>query len=435
MAINLSKIATDLSHKDPQIQTFALISVTRLSPTLVDDSSQVRGLAGRLDELIRSDNPDVVFLARKASNHLRAHFRALLGDDGGPRPAGETDPARMSREELLAAAFAPDVDPMRLASLVVRLVDKGRPEDLDRLAPLLKHANDRVRSNTLEVFVRHGNAAHVELVRPLASDPSNRVRGTALLALDRLGGDGVPEALIAMLQLPAISMRETAVWVLSQVDKPWASVLLVKALEDPYDGIRLRAVRALAKYPTKESVRALKTAANDMDINICEAAAESLRSLKVLIQNRAETAAAKGSEAPAPAAAPAAAAPAPAAAEAAAPPVRPDPAEARGALHRELGTAIYQLCRLNLVTHERLDASFYEILRYQDFLRAYLVKRQKAGAEAPDAPETIRQLQGKITQSFVELGRIAEELVRTKAIKIPADRQAEVDSIMSRLAG
>lgn len=433
MAINLSKIRGDLGHRDPQIQTFALISVTRLAPNLVDDQSQVKDLFGQLEGLIRSDNPDVVFLARKATNHLRAHFQNQLGG-AAARPRGGADPATMQQRELMDEIRGCE-DPQRLSALVIRLVDRGGPEDLPDLAPLLKHENDRVRSNALEVFARHGDLTHIDLVKPLARDPSNRVRGTAVLAMDRFGSSGAKDALEEMLGLSAISMRETAVWVLSQLERPFVAPLLIRALDDPYDGIRLRAVRSLAKYPTKESVRALKAAMNDIDINICEAAAESLRALKVLIQGAQE--ARRQSEAAAQAEAPAPAEPVPAPAPAESAP-SPAPAAASGAeklpVYRDLGTSIYQLCRLNAVTHESLDATFYEILRYQDFLRAYLLKKQKGGApDGSEAAEAIRKLQLRIAKAFVDLGQTAESLLRSGEIRVPSDAQAEVQGLLARL--
>lgn len=438
MAINLGKIQTDLGHADPQIQTFALISVTRLSPNLVDGEEDIGDLFERLEGLIRSDNPDVVFLARKACNHIRAHFRQALGESRPRTPPRDADPASMSREDILASLPGCD-DPQRLSALIIRLVEVGATADLDQLAEYLRHGNDRVRSNALEVFVRWGDEAHIERVRPLAEDPSNRVRGTAILALDRFGSPGVPEYLGAMLQLPQISMRETAVWVLSQIDKAWVAPLLVRAMEDPYDGIRLRAVRALAKYPTKEAVRALKQAMNDIDINICEAAAESLRALKLLIQG----AQAARQKAPEPAREPETEV-APEAREetgAGSSPAAEAPAEAAPrpnhlAAFRDLGTAIYQLCRLNAVTHESLDKTFYEILRYQDFLRGFLIQKQKMGeAGGPDLTDKIRQLQARIAKAFVELGEIAERLLGEGAIRVPPDQQAVVESILARVRG
>jgi hypothetical protein len=438
MAINLGKIQGDLGHADPQIQTFALISVTRLAPNLVEGEEEVRQLFSRLEQLIRSDNPDVVFLARKASNHLRAHFRGALGEARPrPRPGKDANPATMKRVELLAS-LAGCEDPQRLSSLIIRLVEHGSSEDLKVLAGYLKHSNDRVRSNALEVFVRWGDASHLPLVRPLAEDPSNRVRGTALLALERFGDPRVPEYLAAMLHLPQISMRETSVWVLSQIDKDWVAGLLVRAMEDPYDGIRLRVVRSLAKYPTRESVRALKQAMNDIDINICEAAAESLRALKLLIQG-AQAARQKETGAEQDLVQVEATKPVEAVASQPQPEIQEAAADSRvvrekqSAL-RDLGTAIYQLCRLNAITHESLDETFYEILRYQDFLRGFLIQNQKSGeAGGGDLTDKIRQLQVRIAHSFVTLGEIAEGLLSKGDIRIPSDQQAEVGGILARI--
>lgn len=453
MAINLAKITSDLGHTDPQIQSFALISVTRLAPNLIDDPPNVRGLYSRLEELIRSPNPDVVFLARKASNHLRAQFRQMLGEDEAPRPVSEIDPASLDRGGLIAALKRDDLPETLISSLVIRLVDKGDADVLPELARFLRHGNDRVRSNALEVFVKWGDSRHAELVKPLAGDSSNRVRGTALLALDRFDVD-VAESLGAMLRMPQISMRETAVWVLSQIDRGFACGMLIRSLEDPYDGIRLRAVRSLAKFPTRESVRALKAAMNDIDINICEAAHESLRALQVLIQGRVEAQRAKAQpeaqaqaqpQAEAAASPRAEAAPAQAQTPAEATP-SPTPPAASGAavgeagegpVLRELGTVIYQLCRLNAVTHEQLDSTFYEILRYQDFLRAYMIKKQKQerdGAGGEGAGDAIRQLRGRIEKAFLELGRIARNLIGEGLLKVPADKRAEVDGVLAKLA-
>src|SRR5688572_10127475 len=78
MAVKLDKIYQDCSHPDPQIQTFALMSITRLSPSLVDAPDQIEKILDRLRALTASKNPDVVFLARKAVNHLEASFKAYL---------------------------------------------------------------------------------------------------------------------------------------------------------------------------------------------------------------------------------------------------------------------------------------------------------------------------------------------------------------------
>src|SRR5437016_2290308 len=99
MAVKLDKIYQDCSHPDPQIQTFALMSITRLSPQLVDAPDQIEKIVDKLKQLMASKNPDVVFLARKAVNHLEVQFKQYLQKapppPPPPSPAEEVTPKPM----------------------------------------------------------------------------------------------------------------------------------------------------------------------------------------------------------------------------------------------------------------------------------------------------------------------------------------------------
>lgn len=454
MAINLQKIRADLSHPDPQIQTFALMSITRLTPQLVDRQEEIRGIYTRLQELVAADNPDVVFLARKACNHVDSYFEVEKYAEGA---RSSQNPADMSREELLAVLEAPKVEETYLSSVVSEFLRKGLPEDLPRLERLLAHPNARVRANAVEVFAAKGNGSHVPLLQPLLRDKNNRARGNVILALARLGYDRVSEPIEAMLEMSVISMRETAVYVLSQLNAPFVQGLLIRCLADPYDGIRLRAVKALARIPSRETVMALKRSLNDMDISVCEAAMESLRHIKALVERRRQaptppppsttdgipSASSASSSDPGPSVERDGAgsegevvdvdsieAPAP---EAATPPQGSSNAGAEAELIRELGTEIYQLCRNNHLTHEELDNVFYEILRYQDFLRAYLVKKQKGETDEIDGNRAIAQLQERIKQSFSLLGRRTLELVGQGELEIPTDTGGKAIQLLERV--
>ncbi|MBI2945630.1 MAG: HEAT repeat domain-containing protein [Candidatus Wallbacteria bacterium] len=464
MAVNLAKICADLGHPDPQIKTFALMSITRLSKQIVDAPSEIREIAARLRPLSSSDNPDVVFLARKASNHIDQHFKECLADAGpqavpppppavpaepppaaaepaaqavaaappapAPAPVLEVpkDPSTLDRPELLKwLGKAPT--PTFLASLLIQIASKGKSEDLEAVRPLLAHEDDRVRANAVEVFERLAAPGQSSSIVPLLSDRNNRVRGNVVMALARFDHPAVPGTLAEMLDSTAMSMRETAAFVLSRIDKPFVEELLLKALSDPYEGVRMRATRALARYPTRPAVLALKRMLNDLDINICEAAAESLRSIKALLQS--QRAAAESASAATPGAAAAElAAPEPPAPQAAAPVAAPAPlpqpaptSSSLEELQRSLGTEIYQLCRLNLITHESLDSIFYEVLRYQDFLRNYMVKR--GDPEDETRKSAIEHLQEKIKSSFGLLGRQAFELLAKDQLAVPAQQEGE----------
>ncbi|MBI4860781.1 MAG: HEAT repeat domain-containing protein [Candidatus Riflebacteria bacterium] len=585
MAIKLEKIYQDCQHSDPQIQTYALMSITRLSPQLVDAPEQIRQIVDRLKVLVNSPNPDVVFLARKAINHLEVQFKAYLGKPGQPvpqagahppplappssphaapvpvrvvpppppppagarppsadpldqpvpraepatslaatpvpvarpvapspppapppppaepQPPPQPRPARELSRDQIVPLLATTTDHVYLASLVIALVAKGKAEDLDMLRPLLTHPDDRVRSNSVEVFQAHGAPEHVGLLLPLLEDRSNRVVGNACMALARLDHAAVPKKLLWMLRNSLISMRETAAYVLSTLDKEYVEPLLVLAAADPYEGVRLRSVKSLGRFATRESVNALKNALNDMDINICEAASESLKQIKAALQARreqAEAAARAQAEAEVRAQAEAAArarsealalaqseAHARAAAEAArlaaeeqaraaagpaiepsprAPkepdlptpeeitpeppvsiadqPATPAPAEGspeavrvaeRDAVLKEIGTLVYQLCRSNLVTNELLDGIFYEILRYQDFLRAYQTKAAQGGDESVRA--AIGKLEEKVRGSLSNLGRQAAQLFKDgtiQLVQLPEKEKVAIQELLIR---
>jgi hypothetical protein len=547
MAVNLAKICADLAHPDPQIKTFALMSITRLSPQIVDSPAEIREIAARLKPLSASDNPDVVFLARKAFNHIDSAFKDCLHEQPAaapaspmagshavflqaleapvvpvtvaatpvqtvaiepqpaavivlpteptpvaaaivispepapapavvavaaapvvvpaavpvaaaqvvtpaaappvvspaprtppprapaapPKPAGPPlpDAAALSRPELLDAITRP-LPTYYIASCLIQLASKGTTADLDALRSLLEHPDDRVRANAIEVFERLGVHHHIDWLVPRLADRNNRARGNAAVALAKLGYAGVEDTLRDMLAQSAMSMRETAVYVLSKIDMPFVEALLLHALDDPYEGVRLRATKALARYPTRPVVIALKRMLNDLDINICEAAAEALRGIKVLLQSQRAAAEAalplapeKVEPAPPP---PTAAAPAPVPASA------PEKAAQLDELYRGLGTEIYQLCRLNVLTHENLDSVFYEVLRYQDFLRNYMVKR----GDPEDATRTsaIEHLQDKIKASFTQLGRQAAELLQRQQLQLPAREGEPVRKLLAELA-
>ncbi len=485
MAINLQKIQSDLNHGDPQIQTFALMSITRLSPQLVDSVQEIQAVYDKLQSLIKSNNPDVVFLARKATNHIDTVFRPYFKDLGKREGGPPQDPRTMSREELLRTIDS-SLEHKYVASLVMRFIEVGQREDLSALRQFLQHEDDRVRSNTVEVFESLGDSNYVEDIKPLLSDRNNRVRGNAIMALVKLGHTDVRRNIEEMLCMGMISMRETAVYVLSQLKLPFVEELLIKASADPYDGVRLRATKSLGNFITRRAIVRLKQLMNDIDINICEAAVESLRTIKrtheELKNQRTQEVQAPPQPVAPPAPEPAPVAPPPAPEPvpeetvvpqkaAPAPPPEPMPTtppqaqfidesevepapgdeelevveetpppapragspEAQKAeVLRELGTEIYQLCRMNEITHESLDNVFYEILRYQDFLRAYLVKKQKGATSDVNPRAAIEQLQSKIKDSFAELGRCAADLMDKGKLRISEEHAESIGSLINQ---
>jgi len=534
MAINLNKIHSDLNHDDPQIQTFALMSITRLSPELVNSAEEVQSIHGKLSELVLSENSDVVFLARKAINHIDSVFKPYLKETQPKVPVNQ-DPQTMSREELLIVLDSA-LDPKYLASVAVRFIAVGKHDDLSSLTPFLRHENDRVRSNVVEVFETHGSMQQVDLIKPLLADPNNRVRGNAIIALVAMGYDDVGNDLNKMLCMGMVSMRETAVYVLSCLSLPFVEKLLVKATSDPYEGVRVRATRALSRFVSPVAITRLRQLMNDIDINICEAAIESLRKIKASHEANKRGKVSQSSEEKQKLQKP------PSPVQESTPAVNEHKLTSKKAEEldivqqhsisssvqpleqsssdildrhdedildrhdedildrhdediddsnlvtshpdsdiennnqatvyddsdiddsmerkiivsealessddlssleatelekhvkfRELGTSVYQLCRTNSLSHHVIDTIFYEILRYQDFLRAYLSKKRDVenGGNDNESKHAIKQLQLKIEEAFVKLGEAAFSQINNGSLDVSGNN--EIIAIVAEL--
>jgi len=76
MALKVNRIIEDLSDSNVEIQILALTTVPRLSPDITIEPSEMVALNSQLASLASVDNPDVVFLARKAQNFLMNRGRA-----------------------------------------------------------------------------------------------------------------------------------------------------------------------------------------------------------------------------------------------------------------------------------------------------------------------------------------------------------------------
>lgn len=118
-----------------------------------------------------------------------------------------------------------------------------------------------------------------------------------------------------------------------------------------------------------------------------------------------------------------------------APEAAPSPRSHEGDLlslaYRDLGEVVYNLCRNNYITNELLDGLFYEILRYQDFLRAYQSKQSKMEDAAQKA--AIEKLEEKIRTAMIGLGRQAASLFNNAQVPIPEKERPQVQGILERV--
>lgn len=539
MAINLKKIARDILHEDADVQSLALTTIVQLSSSSIEDTADLVVLAEQLEKAVALPNEDVVFLARKAQNHVKGLLSEVgLSPAGAPagRPApeaGGAPPPGIDPESLRKVLRSPSGD-VELATAVSQMIAVGEPPDLELLRPLLKHADARVRSNAAEAVERVAEEKQTaELLAPLMADPNNRVRGTVAKILGRMGMPKISRYLEEMLSSPKVSMRESAVYALSHIRGADMVELLCRALRDPYEGIRLRAVRGLRIHGDSTALEKVRPLMQDVDINVCE---EASKTLAVLRNQAVATAAGElldlevvaaiereraAEEAPSPrdpesrdgvdfgdqptpetagesAANPSATAGVPTAGATLpdmpqtpgiSPPRRSrkqtaqllqsaadellqgaqEPGRSAGAglegltrdeleaalrhARHELGEAVFKLCRAGTLEDPRINITYYDILKFQEFLRQHLERSRSAGPQNEgkglfaklagslksrkdgQQEDPVKRLQSRIEQCTIELGIAAAELSEQGEIDLgdAAHHCERIQAIQARL--
>jgi hypothetical protein len=182
MALKVDRIIEDLSDSNVEIQLLALTTVPRLSPEIAIEPAEMEALYSRLRLLASLDNPDVVFLARKAQNFLASRGAAPVSPAGqaaaakqfevgaekrgkkagresaSALPVPESVPpaptpieAVSARQETTAAGLLAELkgqnDPGRIASLLTALRQLKAPEALSEVEGFLSPPDPRVRAN------------------------------------------------------------------------------------------------------------------------------------------------------------------------------------------------------------------------------------------------------------------------------------------------
>ncbi len=313
MGLDISRMAEDIGSDDPEIQQLALTTIVRLTPESIEDSTNLDRFLEFLPAAESSDDPDILFLARKARSfiaELREALKHRVANGGAPTeretsedPAavfgapkiklpregeetrGPAEEAGLSREALLANLEALD-DPVRLATSIAELAEVGEAGDLEQLAPHLQSDDDRIRANAVETVGRLGTPSRVNtLVLPLMRDPNNRVRANAIKVVGLINFPNVHDSLRQMLASPHVRMRESAVYAICEL-KPSKDVLqcLAGALKDEYDGVRLRAIIGLVKFNYWPAVKVIHPLLEDVNPNIRTAAQRAITYLGKLAQ-------------------------------------------------------------------------------------------------------------------------------------------------------
>lgn len=496
MTLKLNRIIEDLADPDREIQILALTTIPRIAPDLQPSPQELEQLNAQLTKLAQSRNPDIVFLARKAQNTI-TRFAALepaappaasVEPPPSPPPAAaaiaanpalavppsaRTDPgggtpaqAQMSADQLLDA-IVHEQDPGQLASVLAAARAQRDPRIMEKSVPMLAHPDPRVRANAVEVFDEAGAEKHLPHLLPLLHDDNNRVRSNAVKAVHRFAQPQVTACLADMLKSELVSMRESALYALSSLPEIDAWPLVRPLVDDPYDDLRLRLVAYAAAHPGKESTEILERLVLDRDAKVRDQAVEALVKRSVSVEGLLQQAA-RHDEAPVPD--PNITPPDgislpgdlldgpenPASFPAGVPENMVEEAVERGfratlsQLLRDLKSAEkrailaralyqaglkgYQFCRRGDFKDKEALSLYYEIDRYQEFLREYTRKLKMDDITIDKVQRQIvvsglAQYQGRLKVTLVKLGRIAAQAAHAGTIELPADLLREIDAL------
>lgn len=402
MPVDLRKVAKDLVCEDQDIRILALTTVVQLSPGSIGNPEELALLREGLEKATALKDQDTVFLARKGLNHL-----AAMAPDGVPLapPAEPTSPLpsqpppapRPDPSSARATLGDPGADAVALASALATLAHGGaEADDLDRAAPLLEHEDARVRANAVELVEALAEPERiVSLLSPLLEDEHHRVRANANKALGQVGHPRVVATLEAMAGSGNLATREASVYAMSFLKGPEIVELLVRCLRDPYEGVRLRAVKALGRHKDPRSLPALREALNDMDIDVCEEAARVVRFIAMESpQPLRDGYADMGGEG--------------AAGEDPVEDLGPEERERRAkreAVLLQFGQRVFGAMREGRFQAEGLRKPFYDVLRAQEFLAKQRERQSGGQLTEAEVSHARQRVEAGIRAALIELAR------------------------------
>ena len=306
----LDRLLADLRHPEAATKKRAILEILK---------SELHDALFALQEVsLHDEDVEIRYFASKAANFLRAMKPAA--------PAAEAPQAPIAGVLTLETAArdlrAPEPDTrLRCLQLIVHARDSrylfllfeitdGETEPLVRSAlPLaigilgnkdhvpfivqkfLKDANARVRANAIEALERIGDVSAYPYIIGFLQDKDNRVRTNAALALNKFGKVNLIRTLEAMLFHPRVWMRDSAAYALQVIKIPEVVPLLERAMEDPYEGIRIKAKKALEGLAAKGVAAASVVLARFPDVKEEETLDDFLRLAEMEVSQADEAAA------------------------------------------------------------------------------------------------------------------------------------------------
>ncbi len=246
-----------LQDPDPKERVLALEGLTDESPEHAYDHV-VRGLSDDAP-LVRAASATLI---SKVSPAISAHsvfpllkdseeeVRLRVIESLGVSPSPEI-------EEKLLSRLDQETSEKVLASLIICLGRQAGPQTLSRLAPFLKHSDDRVRANTEEAMDGLLQRAYQSWMLPLKEDSNNRVRANAVVALGRFHPAAAVEVMEDLVAHHDKWHRMSAAWAAGASGVPSVVQTVIPLLRDPDSEVRIQTLRSLAQHRQLPSRKAL----------------------------------------------------------------------------------------------------------------------------------------------------------------------------------
>ncbi len=152
------------------------------------------------------------------------------------------------------------------------------------LTPFLEKKNAELRLATVETFGKFGDKAKSALpvLFKLFEEKNDKLATTAALTVSRIGKEA-KKSLLGLVTHEKSQVRGLAVFSLGNLELDVKGILpvLVKALNDPEDGVKIRALVAIARYgpAAKSAAEKVEALRSDTHKAVREQAAQTLKTI------------------------------------------------------------------------------------------------------------------------------------------------------------
>lgn len=150
-------------------------------------------------------------------------------------------------QDLLLRAVESESNPHLLSRLIHCFEQFPSEESVQKLQGFLKHEDNRVVANCIEILGKIGDRRLIDFVKPYLENSNNRIMANAAVAVFRLGEAKVLDHLQQALMDDSPSLRASAAFALGEIESGEVVELLISRLLDEAQNVRKHVIQGLAK--------------------------------------------------------------------------------------------------------------------------------------------------------------------------------------------